>query len=45
MNIPTALWWGIITITTVGFGDVVPNSMGGKIIGIFTLITGVLVLF
>jgi voltage-gated potassium channel len=29
-DIPRAMWWSVITLTTVGFGDVVPVTPGGK---------------
>lgn len=32
-NIPQAMWWAIITVTTVGYGDVVPVTMIGKLLG------------
>lgn len=32
-NIPQALWWSIITVTTVGYGDVVPVTPVGKVMG------------
>ncbi len=43
-NLPMALWWAIITVTTVGYGDVVPQSVAGKIIASFSLLFGVLVI-
>lgn len=43
-NIPEAIWWAIITITTVGYGDYVPQSFPGKIIGALSLVFGVLVI-
>jgi voltage-gated potassium channel len=36
-----ALWWGIVTITTVGYGDRYPTSNAGRIVGVFVLLTGV----
>ena len=36
-----ALWWSVQTVTTVGYGDVVPESNGGRLIGIFVRIFGV----
>ena len=36
-----ALWWGIVTITTVGYGDQYPVTSGGRIIGVFLLISGI----
>jgi voltage-gated potassium channel len=36
-----ALWWSAQTVTTVGYGDVVPLSSGGRVIGIFVMVFGV----
>jgi voltage-gated potassium channel len=32
-NIPSSMWWGIITLTSVGYGDVAPITPTGKILG------------
>ncbi len=32
-SIPGAMWWAIVTLTTLGYGDVVPVTTGGKIFG------------
>lgn len=43
-NITTAgdaLWWGIVTITTVGYGDQYPTTAPGRIIGVFLLVSGI----
>jgi voltage-gated potassium channel Kch len=36
-----ALWWGIVTLTTVGYGDVVPITENGRIAGVFLMLTGI----
>lgn len=40
-SIPEAMWWAIITLTTVGYGDVSPISPLGKLIGAITALMGV----
>jgi len=34
-SIPDAMWWAIMTLTTIGYGDVVPITVGGKFFGGF----------
>lgn len=50
-NIPKAMWWSIITLTTVGYGDVFPVTAAGRLlagiiaivgIGLFALPAGIL---
>jgi voltage-gated potassium channel len=36
-----ALWWALQTVTTVGYGDVVPSSGTGRVIGAFVMISGI----
>lgn len=38
------LWWAIVTITTVGFGDITPQTAGGRIVGALLMITGTFVI-
>ncbi|CUH62805.1 MlotiK1 channel [Thalassovita autumnalis] len=50
-SVPAALWWSVVTLTTVGYGDVVPITLGGRIftsgllllgVGIFAVPAGVI---
>ena len=36
-----ALWWSAATITTVGYGDVVPVTTAGRVIGVVTMVVGI----
>jgi voltage-gated potassium channel len=36
-----AIWWGIVTITTVGYGDRFPVTLAGRLVGLFVMLTGV----
>jgi len=37
VSIPQAVWWTWVTMTAVGYGDVVPISAGGKVLGFLTI--------
>jgi len=43
-SIPTTFWWAIVTITTVGYGDAIPNTVAGKAIASVTMIAGIIVI-
>lgn len=40
-SIPAAMWWGIATLTTVGYGDVFPVTDLGKLLASFTMLIGI----
>merc|ERR1719329_818945 len=42
-SIPSAFWWSIATLTTVGYGDMVPHTVAGKVIGGLTSVLGVII--
>ncbi|ETE59431.1 Potassium voltage-gated channel protein Shaw, partial [Ophiophagus hannah] len=41
-DIGSAFWWAVVTLTTVGYGDIIPMSLVGKMIGACTALCGVL---
>lgn len=40
-SIPESMWWAVMTMTTLGYGDVAPVTQIGKLIGAFVALIGV----
>lgn len=40
-NLGDSLWWALQTVTTVGYGDIVPHSTEGKLIGAVLMLNGI----
>ena len=36
-----ALWWSLVTISTVGYGDMYPVTTGGRLVAVFLILIGV----
>ncbi len=43
-SLPGAMWWAVVTLTTTGYGDVVPLTLGGRLVGSLLMISGIAVL-
>jgi voltage-gated potassium channel len=40
-NFPDALWWGFVTVTTVGYGDEFPVTGMGRVVAVFLMLVGI----
>lgn len=40
-SIPATMWWGIVTLTTIGYGDMAPITTGGRILGGVIAVLGI----
>ncbi|KAM6943539.1 voltage-gated potassium channel regulatory subunit KCNG4-like [Xenentodon cancila] len=43
-SIPASYWWAIISMTTVGYGDMVPHSITGQIVALMSILSGILIM-
>jgi voltage-gated potassium channel len=37
----SGVWWAVVTVTTVGYGDLYPRSVGGRLIGMLVMLVGI----
>jgi voltage-gated potassium channel len=35
------VWWAVVTVTTVGYGDIYPKSVGGRIVAVIVMLVGI----
>jgi ABC-type amino acid transport substrate-binding protein len=43
-GISSGMWWAAVTLTTVGYGDKVPKSLGGRLIGLIWMFAGLFII-
>jgi voltage-gated potassium channel len=40
-SIPRSLWWGVCTLTTIGYGDIIPVTVAGRILTAIVSMLGI----
>ena len=40
-DVQNAVWWAIVTVTTVGYGDISPSTISGRVVAVMVMIGGV----
>merc|ERR1719409_2488747 len=42
-SIPRTFWWALVTMTTVGYGDITPITPLGRFVAVFAMFTGIII--
>lgn len=43
-TIPEAMWWALVTLSTIGYGDAVPMTIGGRMVAAITIVGGLIMI-
>ncbi|ELK31659.1 Potassium voltage-gated channel subfamily G member 2 [Myotis davidii] len=43
-SVPASYWWAVISMTTVGYGDMVPRSVPGQVVALSSILSGILLM-
>ena len=41
LSVEEGIWWAIVTVTTVGYGDIVPHTEAGRALAVLVMVTGI----
>ncbi len=41
LSVEDGVWWAIVTVTTVGYGDIVPHTEAGRAVAVVVMVTGI----
>lgn len=41
LSVQDGIWWAIVTVTTVGYGDIVPHTEAGRAVAVVVMVTGI----